>query len=96
MRILKAILIFYQKLIVPTSVFSGLLGLIGFGITGEFSFKVLGISYIILGLLFHYFVYEIRNHNEYYFYYNIGLSKLTLWVSTFILSLIIGLIFILI
>ncbi len=96
MRILKAILIFYQKLIIPTLILSGLLGLIGLGITGEFSFKAIGISYIILGLMFHYFIYEIRNSNEYYFYYNIGLSRLTLWIITFILNLIIGLIIILV
>ena len=75
---------------------TGLIGLIGYGITGEFSFKALGISYVIFALLFHYFVYEIKNVNEYYFYYNIGLSRLTLWAATLVLSLIIGLIFILI
>ncbi len=96
MRIIKAILIFYQKLILPTLVLSGLLGLIGFAIAGEFSLKTIGISYIFLGLLFHYFIYEIRNSNEYYFYYNLGLSRLSLWIITFVLSLVIGLIFIII
>lgn len=94
MRILKAVLIFYQRLIVPSLIFSGLLGLLGMGITGKFSIKTIGISYIVIGLLFHYFVYEIRNPNEYYFYYNIGLSKLTLWVITLALNLLIGLTFI--
>jgi len=91
MRTLKAILIFYQKLITPTLILSGLLGIIGLGITGEFSLKAIGISYIFLGLLFHYFIYEVRNSNEYYFYYNLGLSRLSLWIITFVLSLIIGL-----
>jgi hypothetical protein len=95
MRMFKTILIFYQKLIIPTLVLSGLLGFIGLGITGVFSLKTIGISYIFLGLLFHYFIYEVRNYNEYYFYYNMGLSRLSLWLITFILSLVIGLIFIL-
>ena len=95
MRTLKAILIFYQKLIIPTLILSGLLGFIGLGITGEFSLKTIGVSYIFLGLLFHYFIYEVRNNNEYYFYYNMGLSRLSLWLITFFLSLIIGLTFIL-
>jgi hypothetical protein len=94
MRIVKAILIFYQKLIIPTLILSGLLGFIGLGITGEISLKTIGISYIFLGLLFHYFIYEVRNYNEYYFYYNMGLSRLSLWIITFVLSFIIGLIFI--
>lgn len=95
MRTLKAILIFYQKLIIPTLILSGLLGFIGLGITGEFSLKTIGVSYIFLGLLFHYFIYEVRNNNEYYFYYNMGLSRLSLWIITLFLSLIIGLTFIL-
>ncbi len=95
MRILKAILIFYKKLIIPTLILSGLLAFIGMSITGEFSFKTVGISYIILGMLFNYFTYELRDSNEYYFYYNLGLSRLSLWIITFILSLVIGLIFVL-
>lgn len=96
MRILKAILIFYQKLIIPSLILSGLFGFIGLGIAGEFSLKTIGISYVFLGLLFHYFIYEVRNSNEYYFYYNIGLSRLSLWLITFVLNLMIGFIFILI
>jgi hypothetical protein len=74
--------------------FSGLLGFIGLGIVGAFSLKTIGISYIFSGLLFHYLIYEVRNRNEYYFYYNLGLSRLILWVVTFVLSLLIGLTFI--
>ena len=94
MPILKAILIFYQKLIIPTLLISGLLGVFGMGIIGNFSLKAVGFSYIFIGLFFHYFIYEVRNNNEYYFYYNIGLSKLSLWIATFVLNLLIGLIFI--
>ncbi len=95
MRIVKTILIFYQKLIIPTLALSVLLALIGFGITGGFSLTSLGVSYIFLGLLFHYFIYEVENSSEYYFYYNLGLSRLSLWIITFILNLSIGLFFIL-
>lgn len=95
MRIVKSILIFYQKLIMPALALSGLMGLIGFGITGDFSLKTIGVSYIFLGLLFHYFIYGVSNSNEYYFYFNMGLSRLSLWVITFILNLAIGLILIL-
>ncbi len=95
MRTLKAILIFYQKLIIPTLIVSVVMGMIGYGMSKEFSLKAIGISYLFLGLLFHYFIYEVRNSNEYYFYYNLGLSRLSLWVISFVLSLAIGLIFIL-
>lgn len=96
MRLFKAILIFYQKLIIPALILSGLLGSMGLGITGIFSLDGIGISFIFSGPLFHYLIYEVRNSNEYYFYYNMGLSRLSLWIITFTLSLVIGLIFILI
>jgi hypothetical protein len=41
---------------------------------------------------FHFAIYEIRNPNEYYFYYNLGLSKTVLWISTIAISFCIGLI----
>ena len=94
-RIFKAILVFYQKLIVPTSMLSGVLGVLGIGITGEFSLKTFGVSYIILGLLFHYYTYELRNSNEYYFYYNMGLSRPVLWAVTSVFGFLTGLVFIL-
>lgn len=91
----KAILIFYQKLIIPTLILSGLLGFAGLGINGAFSLASVGVSYIFTGPLFHFFIYEIRNYNEYYFYYNLGLSRISLWVITIILNFVIGFIFIL-
>lgn len=90
MRLVRAIWVFYQKIIVPTLILSLLFGLIGLGIIGEFSLETVGISYIILGSLFHYFVYEMISHQEYYFYYNMGLSRRMLWMTTFIFNSIIG------
>lgn len=58
-------------------------------------FKGVGFSFVFLTPVFQYLTYEIRNPNEYFFYYNLGLSKLVLWTSTLVISLIIGLIFIL-
>lgn len=58
-------------------------------------FKGVGFSFVFLTPVFHYLTYEIRNPNEYFFYYNLGLSKLILWTSTLVISLIIGLIIIL-
>ena len=92
MLIIKSILIFYKKLIVPTLVLSLVFGFIGFGISGNFSLKLVGISYILISLLIHYIIYELMYPNEYYFYFNFGLNKYILWACTFILSLIIGLI----
>lgn len=90
MRPLRCLFIFHRKLFFPALVVSLLLGLIGFPLIQSFSFKGVGISYMLFTPLFHYFIYEVRNPNEYYFYHNLGLSRVNLWISTFVVSLFIG------
>lgn len=92
MILLKGIYLFHKKLIIPVLSISLLLSLIGGSISTSFFFKILGISYIIFALLFHFYIYEIRNSTEYYFYHNLGLNKICLWLSTVIISLIVGII----
>jgi hypothetical protein len=98
MRIVLSFWIFYKKLIIPVISMSSLFGISEFIMTRSYSlsFKSLGISYIVFTPMFHYYIYEIRNPNEYYFYYNMGISKPVLWLSTLIFSSLIGLILILI
>lgn len=91
MRILYGLCFFYQKLIVPSLVISFVLSF--FMMKRVDLYAGIGISFIFLTPVFHYFIYEIRNPNEYYFYYNLGLSKLLLWTNTIIISLIVGLLF---
>jgi hypothetical protein len=92
MRIIVSIWMFYRKLILPVLSMSVAINFLVKILMGSFSFELLGMSYIILAPMFHYFIYEIRNPNEYYFYYNMGITKPVLWLSTVILSLFIGLI----
>ncbi|AMP98880.1 hypothetical protein AY601_1974 [Pedobacter cryoconitis] len=91
MRMIKGLWIFYKKLIIPSLALSILLALFGASIV-RISIGI-GISYIIFTPVVHYFTYEVNNINEYYFYHNLGLSKLFLWVNTVITSLIIGVAF---
>ncbi|TAJ11958.1 hypothetical protein DMA11_14750 [Marinilabiliaceae bacterium JC017] len=95
MQTIRSIFIFYKKLIIPSLMISLLLGLSGMAITHEFSLGFVGFSYIFFASLFHYFIYEIRNRNEYYFYFNMGLSRIVLWVLSSTISIIIGTIFML-
>jgi len=82
---------FQQKLLIPT--FSLALAI---GIAGNFMIfstpipEGIGYGYIFAGPLAHYFIYDLRYKNEYYFYFNRGLDKVTLYGSTLILNLIIG------
>jgi hypothetical protein len=92
MRIILSILIFYRKLIVPSLAVAMALGFLVFITTNKFPLTKVGIYYILMSLVFHYFIYEKRNPGEYYFYYNMGLSKFMLWGTTLLLSLVIALI----
>jgi hypothetical protein len=90
MKLQKAILLFYRKLLVPILSFSLAIGFVGFVFTGYFSLKTVGIGIIFLTPLFLYFTYEIRNANEYNFYFNLGLSKSVLWILSLVISGLIG------
>ncbi len=91
MKIVLSIWMFYKKLIIPAISLSALIAVLVFLNATIFSFKWFGIAYMLVTPMFHYYIYEIRNPNEYYFYYNMGINKLVLWMSTLILSLLIGL-----
>lgn len=88
MREFKGLWFFYQKLIIPSLTISVLLALLSLKLV-DFNVGI-GFSYIILTPLFHYFIYEIQHPDEYYFYYNLGLSKGSLWICTFIISSLAG------
>jgi hypothetical protein len=74
---------FQRKLVFPTFCVS-----LGIGIAGYFmiwSTPIIsgtGYGYFLAGPMVHYYVYELRHPNEYYFYFNGGLSKLVLYAST--------------
>jgi len=91
-RIIDSIWRFYIKLILPSLSMSVALTFIFYLMNSPISIQLFAVFYIILTPTFHFFIYEVRNPNEYYFYYNMGISKLVLWLSTIILSLLIGLI----
>ena len=88
MRSRKGLYLFYRKITFPALSLSALLAAFG---TGYVSFSSgLGISFIFVFPMFHYLSYEIRYPNEYFFYYNLGLSRSTLWAATTFLGLTIG------
>ena len=97
MRIVKGVWLFYRKLILTAIITSIAFAFLVALLTGSnFSLSFVGIAYIFFTPLYHYFIYEVRNVNEYYFYHNIGLSRLSLWISTLAISIVIGLIFLIV
>ena len=83
---IKVLWLFYKRLILPALSLSLLSGMFFMTFNKRFSLAAVGIAYLFFACLFHYFIYEIRHNNEYYFYYNLGLSKLNLWIFTIVTS----------
>lgn len=88
MRIILGLLLFYQKLFIPSLVISVVLSY--FVMDNAHIYAGIGISFIFMTPVFHYFIYDLKNPDEYFFYYNLGLSKITLWISTLMISIITG------
>ena len=88
---LPAVIAFQQKLILPTFCLAIAIGIAGYFMLWSTPLvRGTGFGYILAGPLTHYFIYELRNENEYYFYFNMGLNKTMLYASTVIINLIFG------
>lgn len=79
--------IFYIKLLVPGVIFSLLVSF-----WSNFTLGNFGLCFLLILPTMHYFIYELRLKNEYYFYANFGFSKVFLWSVTLFISLIIKII----
>ena len=76
--------IFYKKILLPALLFSLLISFLL-----PFGFETFGLSFLLILPVLHYFIYELRFKNEYYFYANLGFSRIFLWSGTVLLSLIV-------
>lgn len=83
LRILKNILLFQKKIFFISYAISILIGILFGGQP-----KMIGLSFLLIAPFAQYSFYEIKNKNQYYYYYNLGISNVMLWTSTFVIGLI--------
>lgn len=83
MRILKNILLFQKKIFFISYLISIFVGFLFGG-----DLKIIGLIFLLITPFTQYFFYEIKNKNQYYYYYNLGISDTMLWLSTFVTGLI--------
>jgi len=79
--------IFYKKIMFPTLGFSLLISFLS-----SFSIKNFGLNFLLILPVLHYFIYELRFKNEYYFYANVGFSRIFLWAGTILSGIIVKII----
>lgn len=84
---IRAWWIFYRKIFLYSLLLTGLAGLLAGALTGKMALAFLGFSYAFLSPFVHLFFYEMNRPQEYYFYANLGLIKLRLWLITGSISL---------
>ncbi len=87
LRLLLNILLFQKRIFFPSIFISIILSYIFYS-----QLKNTGFLYLLIAPTLHYFIYEIFNSKEYYYYYNLGLPKNILWGTTFVLGAIVQLI----
>ena len=83
LKILKNILLFQKKIFFISYTISILIGILFGGQP-----KIIGLSFLFIAPFTQYLLYEIKNKNQCYYYYNLGISDIMLWVSTFVIGLI--------
>lgn len=83
MRILKNILLFQKRIFFKAYILSVIAGSL-FG--GK---PILVAVYLFFVAPFiHYSVYDLMDKQKYYYYYNLGLSKVVLWASTMVICVV--------
>ncbi|ALM08702.1 hypothetical protein SB49_13450 [Sediminicola sp. YIK13] len=83
LRILLNILLFQRNIFFVSYIISIALGILFGG-----KLQNIGLCFLVIAPLNHFRFYEIKNKNEYYYYYNLGLSNIMLWASTLVIGLI--------
>ncbi len=83
LRILKNILLFHKKIFFISYIISLIVALLLRGTP-----KTIGLTFLLIAPFIQYYFYELKTKNEYYYYYNLGITKGKLWLSTFVIGLI--------
>ena len=74
---------FQQKLILATFCVAVAIGVAGYVMIWSTPIiQGTGFGYFLAGPMVHYYLYDLRNPNEYYYYFNAGIRKRVLYVTT--------------
>lgn len=85
----RGLFLFYKKTILPVLALSITLFAGGKATIENYNSINFGIIFMAIFFLYQYLVYDVINHSEYYLYFNLGLSKKFLWLTTLGLGLIV-------
>jgi hypothetical protein len=87
----RLIIQYYKSLLLMNVIISICLGLMSL-IIGKYGFPI---CFMTGGYVLSILYYELSKQKQYYFYFNKGLSKQTLYITSFIINTILGIIIVL-
>lgn len=82
LKIIHAFYLFYIKFSIPAILIALIIALSYLILTGIFSPHLVGYTYFLLAAGFQFVLYDLNHPGQYYFYYNLGISKRGLWISS--------------
>jgi len=89
-KLLKIYWAFYKSTLTVNLVVSLTIGLISSGYGFAIGITVFAISLVSIGLFFAFLYKEVAFPQEYYFYYNLGISKIRLMIFCFLVSILLS------
>ena len=74
----------FQRKVFPVSYLIAIV--VGFLLGGKP--QTIGFCFLAIAPMIQYYSYDIKDKNQYYYFYNLGLSEIHLWFSTVIIGII--------
>jgi len=91
-RLISGFYLFYLRIFVPAAITAIIIALADLALGGRRFLSMFAYAYFLLTPAFHYILYDFMNPGQYYFYNNIGFTRLGLWFLNILASLILFLI----
>jgi len=85
---IKSILFYYYQLSIVNIAISLIAAAASYLILKEFAAAFVQF-YLLYGFIIAFLVFEVRNKNSYYFYYNLGLSKIAMIFVSVVINIIV-------
>lgn len=88
-RLISGFYLFYIRILIPAAISSLIIGLTSYAMGGKEFLDIAAYSFLISSPAFHFIQYDFMNSGQYYFYNNLGFTRLGLWILSVCTSVLI-------
>jgi len=79
-RLISGFYLFYIRIFIPAAISSFIIALTNIALGGTDFIGIIAYSFLFIAPAFHFLQYDFMNSGQYYFYNNLGFTRLALWV----------------